>query len=891
MMPQLAKLRTFLVLLLVFSVTSCASKKGEITDHQRSISNNCPATGAPGETIVCPGYTQEGFNDDWSCFFDTGHMELYAECHLDGDNLSIILPNQTGSGRIVSRHGAEGPFVIVDPFTITGAAAGGEDINARDETAGDHGPGCVGNDDCMRGQVCQAGRCVDSTPPPRCNSNADCTTGGNVCRDHICGPCAATSECTAPLVCSISDHTCATPPCARDSDCTTGGMTSCRLSDHVCVAPPAPTEPTLTATAVPPPSGHESERVMGLVHVVGSIPAGGTAYLYGPFNRLPVGFGTCGAEHEIPGDAASPTKYLATQDNGHELNTDSHGVPLTYPAYATGEICTADNCQRGTEDWERSYDVTASLHCKVPVSGTSFDFYTRIYYPKVAKVALVYRPASGEPRVVARRVTAPTPTFTSGPTAAILPSEPFIRINFSYADAVGTPFITGCTPDSRSTNPAASRNGTGSSTFYCPFTAAGSIGVAAAGIGTLFENGVAANYRINCENPTLGLTIGGVYPPTGGTIRPGSCPGFSSGTSMDPSAIARWAEGCNASVQLDFRASSSRTCTVTRVEADGTPHAGSTPLTSTVPWVRDIQIKAYAPNAPFFGERRQEEGSECGASPLVTVTALPSSGSHLVQWRGPRNRDCSKYKVVAHDFNGQEFLSDTLSLPYKPMVVGNGLLEGTGTEGRTASIADPTMTIPANDPALMDPSHERTDLRVGSNYGFRSSASNRTWLNETLNNGCNYDMPSNPCNTCWNAGTYLACGFSFGASCGGFNMTTSDCSTRSCDHDPGCSNIGRFHPRQANWTARVKNCRALLTGIIGTHRITGFDPNSYEEQTVTITGPQLPSGGDWNLTCIPYDLSSPPPVKQYHQRSCQPERCVMVTRNSGLTFDPAPDSH
>ncbi len=101
------------------------------------------------------------------------------------------------------------------------------------------GATCANNDGCLRGQVCDQGKCY----PGNCVANIDCNgnSAGPICNltTHQCGPCTADSQCQTTAApgnyCNTSTGQCAwgclpSPNCASNC-CTTG---TCNTTTHQC---------------------------------------------------------------------------------------------------------------------------------------------------------------------------------------------------------------------------------------------------------------------------------------------------------------------------------------------------------------------------------------------------------------------------------------------------------------------------------------------------------------------------------------------------------------------------------------------------------------------------------------------------------------------------------
>jgi len=104
-------------------------------------------------------------------------------------------------------------------------------------------PGCKGDKDCKKGQVCSANKCVECKDDKGCTGGKKCVANacvlkaqclnddqcptGQVCQAGSCKPCASDSECGPGGKCSAGQ--CSRPKkctkdeeCADDEDCTNG---------------------------------------------------------------------------------------------------------------------------------------------------------------------------------------------------------------------------------------------------------------------------------------------------------------------------------------------------------------------------------------------------------------------------------------------------------------------------------------------------------------------------------------------------------------------------------------------------------------------------------------------------------------------------------------------
>jgi peptidoglycan-associated lipoprotein len=96
------------------------------------------------------------------------------------------------------------------------------------------GPGCKGDKDCKKGQVCSANKCVECRDDSQCPKGKKCSGGaciakpqctkddqcplGQVCQAGTCKPCAADAECGPGGACEAG--ACKRPKkCAKDDEC------------------------------------------------------------------------------------------------------------------------------------------------------------------------------------------------------------------------------------------------------------------------------------------------------------------------------------------------------------------------------------------------------------------------------------------------------------------------------------------------------------------------------------------------------------------------------------------------------------------------------------------------------------------------------------------------
>ncbi len=538
-------------------------------------------------------------------------MEFFVDCNQNDRGLSLTLPAQTGTGDLIWRRGTEGPFVIARNFQIVPGAAST----------------CSSDTDCGAGQTCSAGTCSaggggeirpsDSTPgatTPTCVDDADCASG-RVCHSGSCV--AGTTPTPTPT------------SCHADSECTGGNV--CR-SDHTCGVREASSTPTTFGVSL---DGSDAIRdLYGFAHVNYQIQGGGTLrakYVYFPTSRADCSETVTGTTHE----------GLVTDPNGHAL-VEGAPVYATYHPYNSGTACVeADgNCR----DWHPDAHRSATF-CRVELSAASGTFYVKLAWP--GKYTLVAQGEDGTWRSTTHEFTLERPSF-SGVSVTVSDREPKIELQANATHTVQRLAVMGCLVTTMVND--VSSDGRASITGSCPFQKDATVSIVAMAMGDTADN-VLQQYRIHCEAPQPNLRLGGeIYAP--GARDPGgvlSC----SGTSLD-----HWWESCNTPVDLTFYASVTRACTVSKLMDDGSWHDESS---VTVPWVRDLQVKAFAPVGTRGGYGPPEE---CGAGDVVTsITTTPIGPVRL-----GRTHHCTQYAIVGHDTDGSLFQSDPSlkSFPFPP---------------------------------------------------------------------------------------------------------------------------------------------------------------------------------------------------------------------------------